>query len=132
VGCVVAHDESYKDYRYSLVRFTNKSISVYDKDGDLRMSYLKLKIIKLLQVDDKNMYCICDKMDEPIMKSKVKTIDENNQTEVDETVRKPGLWMFDLQQLICNERFEAYRLGDSLVGCGRLLILASQIDKICV
>jgi hypothetical protein len=105
---------------------------VYDKDGDLRMSYLKLKIIKLLQVDDKNMYCICDKMDEPIMKSKVKTIDENDQTEVDETVRKPGLWMFDLQQLICNERFEAYRLGDSLVGCGRLLILASQIDKICV
>ena len=39
IGCCVAHDVSYMDNRYSLVRITKKSICVYDKDGDFKICY---------------------------------------------------------------------------------------------
>jgi hypothetical protein len=47
IGCAVAQEESYKDFRYSLVRVTTKSISVYDKDGTLKQCYLNFKILKM-------------------------------------------------------------------------------------
>ena len=86
----------------------------------------------MLQVDDKNLYCVCETMDEPIIKSSVKTIDENDTEEADTTIRKSGVWMFDLQQLICNGRFEGYRFGKSLVGVARHLILGNVMAKICM
>ena len=97
IGCAVAQDVSYKDYRYSLVRVTKNFVSIYDKDGTFKQCYRGFKILKMHQVDDKNLYCILEAMDEPVMKSSAKKIDVENLIEWDKTTRLPGVWMFDLQ-----------------------------------
>jgi|LakMenEpi03Oct11_1017367.scaffolds.fasta_scaffold34372_1 hypothetical protein len=63
------HGISYGDNRYSLIRITKKSISVYDKDGDLKISYLNFKILAMNYVDDANLYCILENSFDPIVSS---------------------------------------------------------------
>lgn len=69
IGCCVVHGMSYGDSRYSLIRITNKSISIYDKDGDLKTSYLNFKILAMNFVDDTNLYCILENSFDPIISS---------------------------------------------------------------
>jgi hypothetical protein len=70
-------------------------------------------------------------MDEPIKKSIAKKIDQNNLVEVDNKTRLPGVWMFDLHQLICKQQFEGYRFSHSLVGIAANFIMGSSLSRIC-
>lgn len=60
IGCAVAHNESFGDNRYSLIRITKKSICIYDKDSDFKMCFSGFKILSVQYIDDEYLYLIIE------------------------------------------------------------------------
>ena len=58
IGVAVAHDDSYGDARYSMLRISRKYISVYDKDGDFKYCMNNTNILSMYYIDDNYIYCI--------------------------------------------------------------------------
>lgn len=134
IGCCVVHGISYGDNRYSLIRITNKSISIYDKDGDLKTSYLNFKILAMNFVDDANLYCILENSFDPIFSSTLVKIEQENEEEAniaDENKRKRGIYMFDLAQLMNNKKFEAYRIAGAMTGVSAKITNGNSLEKFC-
>jgi len=51
----------------------------------------------MLQVDDHYLYCVCEESENPIRKSSVLKIGENDGEEADEAILGSGVRMFDLR-----------------------------------